>query len=211
MKRRAFLIGAPALLASCGNTVLREEVLASQADVDRVAYVHPGPKSLTLLTMKNTGSGNGAHSGLMINASQRVLWDPAGTFGHETIPERNDVHFGVTPRIEQFYISFHSRITYYTLIQEVDVSPEVAEMALRLAIANGPTPKAACTRHTSRLLGQLPGFTHIRSSLFPNNLADQFAQVPGVRSREYRELDSDDKSVAAQEIDQALTETPPAL
>ena len=87
MKRRAFMLGAPAILMGCG-TVLREEVLAPQADIDRVAYVHPGPKSLTLLTMKNTGSGNGAHSGLMINASQRVLWYPAGTFGHETIPER---------------------------------------------------------------------------------------------------------------------------
>ena len=143
--------------------------------------------------MKNTGSDNGAHSGLLINASQRVLWDPAGNFGHETIPERNDVHFGISPRIEQFYISFHSRITYYTVIQEVDVSPEVAEMALRLAIANGPTPKASCTRHTSRLLGQLPGFTNIRSTFFPDNLQRQFAQVPGVRTREYRENDSDDK------------------
>lgn len=205
MKRRAFLIGAPALLVGCTDVVLRDEVLASQAEVDRVAYVHPGPKSLTLMTMKNTGSGNGAHTGMFINASQRILWDPAGTFGHPSIPERNDVHFGITPRIEQFYISFHSRVTYYTLIQEIDVSPEVAEMALRLAIANGPTAKANCTRHTSRLLAQLPGFTHIKSSFFPNNLADQFAQIPGVRSREYFESDSDDKSVAADEIDRALT------
>lgn len=172
--------------------------------IDRLAYVHPGPKRLTLLTMKNTGSDNGAHTGLMINASQRVLWDPAGSFGHETIPERNDVHFGITPQVEQFYISFHSRQTYYTLIQEVDVAPEVAEMALRLAIANGPTPKASCTRHTSRVLSQLPGFEHIRTSFFPNNLSDQFAKIPGVRSREYRENDSDDKSVAAAEIDAAI-------
>jgi len=71
-------------------------------------------------------------------------------------------------------------------------------------MANGATPKAACTRHTSRLLGQLPGFTHIRSAFFPNNLSDQFAQVPGVRSREYYESDSDDKSIAAAEIDAVL-------
>ncbi len=203
MKRRTFVMSAPMLaLAGCGG-VLREEVLAPQSAIDRVAYVHPGPKRLTLLTMKNTGSGNGAHTGLMINASQRVLWDPAGTFGSPSIPERNDVHFGITPRIEQFYISFHSRITYFTLIQEVDVPAETAEMALRLAIANGPTPKAACTRHTSAMLGQLPGFD-IRTSFFPNNLSDQFAKIPGVRSREYRETDDDDKSVAAAEIDAAL-------
>lgn len=204
MKRRAFVMSAPLALAACGG-VAREEILAPQSAIDRVAYVHPGPKRLTLMTMKNTGSGNGAHTGLMINASQRVLWDPAGTFGHSSIPERNDVHFGITPRIEQFYISFHSRITYYTLIQEVDVSPEVAEMALQMAIANGPTPKAACTRHTSAMIGNLPGFEGIRTSMFPNNLADQFAEIPGVRSREYRETDDDDKSVAAAEIDAALS------
>ena len=204
MQRRRFILTAPLALAACGG-VTREEVLSPQADIDRAAYVHPGPKRLTLMTMKNTGSGNGAHTGLMINASQRVLWDPAGTFGHSSIPERNDVHFGITPRIEQFYISFHSRVTYYTLIQEIDVAPEVAEMALRLAIANGPTPKAACTTHTTRMLKQLPGFEGIRQSFFPNNLSDQFAELPGVRSREYRENDSDDKSIAAAEIDAAIT------
>ncbi|WP_296417066.1 hypothetical protein [Pseudooctadecabacter sp.] len=204
MKRRTFLLTAPAALAACGNTVLRDEVLASQSDLDRVRYVHPGPPRLTLLTMKNVQSGNGAHSGLMINASERVLWDPAGTFGHPTIPERNDVHFGVTPRVEQFYISYHSRLTYFTLIQEIDVAPEVAEMALRLAIANGPTPKAACTRHTSRMLGKLPGFGTITSSLFPNRLADEFGALPGVRSREYYEDDSEDKAVAAAQIDAAI-------
>jgi len=204
MKRRLFLVAGPLALAACG-TVTRTEVLAPQSEIDRLAYVHPGPKRLTLLTMINTGSGNGAHTGLMINASQRVLWDPAGTFGHSSIPERNDVHFGVTPRIEQFYLSFHSRETFYSLIQEIDVTPEVAEMALRLAISNGPTPKAACTTHTSRMLGQLPGFESIRRTFFPNNLSDQFGRLAGVRTSEYREDDADDKSIAAAAIDAAIT------
>ncbi len=205
MERRAFMLSAPLVLAGCGNIVLREEILASQEEVDRVAYVSPGPKRLTLVTMKNVGSDNGAHTGLIINASQQVLWDPAGTFGHSTIPERNDVHFGITEQLADLYISFHARQTYYAVIQEIDVDPDVAEMALRLAIANGPTPKANCTRHTSRMIGKLRGFESIRSSLFPNNLSDQFGQIPGVRTRTYRENDSDDKGVAATEIDRILT------
>jgi len=202
MKRRAFVLTAPLALAACAAG--RDEILAPQEAIDRVAYVHPGPKRLTLFTMKNTGSGNGAHTGLMINASQRVLWDPAGSFGHSSIPERNDVHFGITPRIEQFYISFHSRITFYTLIQEIDVPADVAEQAMRLAMANGPTPQAACTTHTSRMLAQLPGFESIGRTFFPNNLSDSFGQLPGVREREYRETDDDDKSIAAAEIDAAI-------
>lgn len=196
-------MAAPLAMAGCGSTVMREEVLAPQSAIDRVAYRHPGPSYLTLVTMKNTGSDNGAHTGLIINASQRVLWDPAGTFGHSSIPERNDVHFGITPEIEQYYISYHSRITYYTVLQRIEVPAETAEMALQLAIANGPTPKAACTTHTSRMLRQLPGFESIRQSLFPNNLSDQFGQLPGVVESEYRENDSDDKSIAAAEFDRA--------
>lgn len=200
------MLAAPLGLAACGAAVNNAN-LSPQAEIDRVAYMHPGPKYLTLLTMINVGSDNGAHTGLLINASQRVLWDPAGTFGHETIPRSNDVHFGITPQLEDLYISFHSRETFYTLIQEIDVSPAVAEQALRLAIANGPTPKASCTRHTSAMLGKLPGFESIRTTFFPNNLSDQFGALPGVRSRTYREDDSDDKNIAAAEIDRVLTQT----
>lgn len=206
MKRRAFMLSAPLGLAACG-AVTREEIIAPQAAIDRVAYVEPGPKTLTLLTMINVGSDNGAHTGLLINASQRVLWDPAGTFGHSSIPERNDVHFGINPQIYQLYLSYHSRETFYTLIQEVDVSPEVAEMAFQRAVANGPTPKAACTTHTSSMLASLPGFSSLRRTWFPGNLSDDFAKVPGVRSREYYETDSDDKSIAAAEIDRELSVT----
>jgi hypothetical protein len=187
--------------------VAREEILAPQSAIDRVAYVEPGPKTLTLLTMKNVGSDNGAHTGLLINASQRVLWDPAGTFGHSSIPERNDVHFGITPQIYDLYVSFHSRETYYTLIQEIEVSAQVAEMALQRAIANGPTPKAACTTHTSAMLRTLPGFSSLRRTFFPGNLSDDFALLPGVTSREYRENDSDDKDIAAAAIDRELSAT----
>jgi len=203
MNRRTFMLSAPLGLTACG-IVAREEILAPQSVIESVRYVHPGPKSLTLMTMKNTSSGNGAHTGLLINASQRILWDPAGTFGHSTIPERNDVHFGITPQLEKLYVSYHSRVTFYTLIQKVDVLPEVAEMALRLAITNGPTPKAVCTAHTSRMLGKLPGFESIRTTVFPNNLSDQFALISGARSREYRESDSDDKDIATATVDRQL-------
>lgn len=203
MDRRRFILSAPLALAACGTNQITSEPEA----VARAFYVHPGPKTLTLMTMKNVGSDNGAHTGMMINASQRILWDPAGTFGHDLIPRLYDVHFGVTPRIAEFFISYHSRETYYTLIQEVNVPPETAEMALRLVLANGPTPKAFCAVHTSRMLNQLPGFETIRRTFSPSNLSDDFAKLPGVRSRTHRENDSADKSVAAAQIDAALRQS----
>ncbi|WP_019953544.1 hypothetical protein [Yoonia vestfoldensis] len=202
MQRRFFLIGAPLALSACAG----QEIWASEDVVSRAIFRDPDNSYLTLYTMKNNGSGNGAHSSLLINASQRVMFDPAGSFVQNRMPERNDVLFGVTPELERFYVSYHARVTYYVVGQKVPVSPEVAERALQLALANGAVPQAHCARATSRLLGQLPGFDGISQTWWPNRLSDDFAKLPGVETREYREDDTDDKAVAAARINAALTE-----
>jgi len=154
--------------------------------------------------MKNVDSDNGAHTSLLINASQRIMFDPAGSFAVETIPERNDVLFGMTPQIEALYVSYHARETYYVVEQRLEVPAQVAERALRLALANGPVPKAGCTLATSRLLMQLPGFTSLRRTFFPDNLQEDFAELPGVETKVHRESDSDDKTVAAAQINDQI-------
>lgn len=195
VSRRFLLLGAPAVLAtaSCGGP---EPVWAPQDQVDRARYQHPGPRMLTLFTMKNRSNGNGAHTGLMVNADERVLFDPAGTFAGTGIIERNDVIFGITPRIEQYYMSYHARETYYITRQDAVVPPEVAAQAKALVLSNGAVAKTQCSRATSAILQQLPGFGYIRSVLFPDRLEAQFARYPGVVSRDYYEDDADDKSIA---------------
>ncbi|WP_341367965.1 hypothetical protein [Yoonia sp. BS5-3] len=200
MKRRSFLIGAPLALSGCAA----QSVWAPDDVISRAIYREEGPKYLTLYTMKNTGSDNGAHSALLINASQRVMFDPAGSWKQERMPERNDVLFGVTPALERYYVSFHARVSYYVVGQTIQVPDAVAEQALNLALVAGPVAQANCTRTTSRLLRQLPGFESIGQTWFPNNLQADFAQLPGVETRTYREDDADDKSVAAAEINAAL-------
>ena len=182
-----------------------QEVWAPDDVVARAIYREPGRSYLTLYTMKNIGSDNGAHTALLINASQRVMFDPAGSFNQDLMPERNDVLFGVTPRLEQYYASFHARVTYYVIGQTVDVTSQVAEQALNLALVSGPVPQANCARVTSRILRQLPGFEGIRQTWGPSRVAEDFATLPGVTTREYRENDSDDKSIAAARINAELT------
>lgn len=201
MKRRSFIFGAPLVLAACTTPPVK---WSSDDLIQRMRYRHDGPPRLTLLTMRNVGTGRGAHTALMINASERVLWDPAGSFGHELIPERHDVVYGITPRIEQYYISYHSRKTFYTDIQEVDVSAEVAEMAFAAARAYGPVPQALCAKSTSTILHGLPGFESIKVTYFPELLEEDFGKIPGVTFRTYHEEDSDDKTVAAAEIDRDI-------
>ena len=107
---------------------------------------------------------------------------------------------GVTPRLEKFYVSYHARSTYYVVGQTIDVPPEVAEQALSLSLVAGPVPKANCTRYTSRILRQLPGFEGLRQTWFPNKTMEDFDKLPGVVTQEYREDDADDKTFALAEI-----------
>ena len=202
MQRRAFLLGAPMLgLAACSG----EAIWAPDDAVQRSFVAGVGAPSLTLYTMKNVGSDNGAHTSVLVNASQRVMWDPAGTFRASAIPERNDVLFGFTPRVEDFYVSFHARETYYVVGQKVPVSPDVAEHALRLVMSHGAVPKANCARATSAILRQLRGFESLPRTWSPNTLEAALAKFPNVETTVYRESDADDKTTVADEIDAAIT------
>lgn len=204
MHRRTILIGLPLALAGCTG----QSVMAPAADVARVMYRHDGPPALTLFTVKNVGTENGAHTGLMIAASQRVIFDPAGSFGHPSIPEQNDVLFGITPRVEQAYISYHARTSFYTIGQTKEVTATVAEQTLQLARAYGPVAKANCSRATVDILRQLPGFESLRFTLFPDNLERQFGLLPGVVRQEYREYDPDDNSALRGAAAPPITTTP---
>ena len=196
LSRRAVVAGGGALaLTGCAGGPVPSQNAPDDV-IARAAYRHSGPPALTLFTMVNNRSGSGAHTSLMINASQRVIFDPAGSVRHERLPERNDVLYGITPAVADFYARAHARETFHAIIQTRPVSAEVAERALQLAQANGSVAQSQCAAATSAILRQLPGFETIRPTWFPNNLAAQFGALPGVTTRKLYEDDADDKSLA---------------
>jgi len=190
-------------LIGCGASVDSGPDSSPEA-VARAAYQHDGPPAITLYTMINNRSKAGAHSSLMINGSQRVIFDPAGTVRLSAVPERGDVLYGVTPSVADFYARAHARETYHVVIQRIEVSPAVAEQALSFAISNGRVGSARCTVSTSGLLRQLPGFESIRSTWFPKNLMNQVEDLPGVTTTRLSENDDDDKSVAIAKFEMVI-------
>lgn len=187
MLRLLIALCLPLVLTACA-----EPVWAPDDAVARARYVSDEPPSITLFTVVRKLGGEGAHSGLMINASQRVMFDPAGTWYHPTVPERNDLHFGITPRMKQFYIDYHARETFDVYEQTVLVSPEVAEIALRRAQANGAVGKALCGNSVSAILRDVPGFEHIGQRFFPKRIMRDFAELPGVVTVKHSDGDADD-------------------
>lgn len=178
-----------AVVAGCTN---RPAGNATDSQIAAVSYRDDGPKSITLYTMVSNRTGKGAHSAILINASERVIFDPAGSFKADIVPERGDVLYGISPAVEQAYISSHARSTYHVDIQTVEVSAAQAEIAYQLATRNGRVMGGFCSNAAAQLLQQVPGFESIRASMFPSRLEEEFAKLPGVKFDQYFEYDSED-------------------
>lgn len=176
---RLLAILALAVLAACST---KPVVWAPDEAVQAARYQAPGPSQIVLFNVINNESGSGEHAALLISApSQRVLFDPAGTWAHPAAPERHDVFYGFDDQQLFRYTYYHARRTHRVRIQTLEVAPETAEMILRLAEVEGPVPDAYCAKSIVHILNQVPGFEWIRDSFYPNNLSDQFATIPGVR------------------------------
>ncbi|MDP1668758.1 hypothetical protein [Phaeovulum sp.] len=190
MRRLLICLFLPLLLAACGA----EPVWAPDDAVARAVYSSKAPPSITLFTVISTDTGSGAHSALIIDGVQRVLFDPAGTWYHPFVPERNDVHYGITDQMRVFYIDYHARETYWVLEQTVPVSLEVAEVLRARVEAYGAVPKAFCSNSVSTILGGVPGFENVNTTMFPKALSRAFGELPGVTSAEHYDGDPDDNS-----------------
>ncbi len=183
MRIALLCLSLPLALAACGA----EPVWAPDEAVARARYVSNEPTSLTLFTVVSKRNGSGGHSALMINASQRVLFDPAGSFKVGSVPERNDLLYGITERMRKLYIDYHARETYDVLAQTILVSPAVAEQALREAQSYGAVNKAFCGNSVSDILKDLPGFENTPRTVSPIRISEAFAAHPGVMTHLYRD------------------------
>lgn len=188
MFRRQFLaLALPLAAAGCGARA----VWAPDEAVARAAHRAEGPPSLTLVTVISNETEDGAHTGLVISGDQRVLFDPAGSWYHPAAPERNDVHYGITDAVLAHYLDYHTRVTYRTVVQRIEVAPEVAARAIARAEAAGPVAQGLCTAAVARVLGDLPGFEGLPQTLFPRVLSAAFGRLPGVTTETLHDDDDD--------------------
>ncbi|NHF73620.1 hypothetical protein [Paracoccus xiamenensis] len=190
MLRRILLaLALPLLLAACGA----DNKWASDEAVRTARYTSNTQPSISLMTVIGIPRGEGGHSALLINGSQTVIFDPAGSFEHPRAPERHDVLYGITPEMRNVYIDYHARNVagenYYVAVDTVPVSREVADAAIRAAEANGPANKAFCANATTAVLRQVPGFQGAPGGFSPIRMRNWFLTVPGVQSTRYDDAD----------------------
>ena len=178
-----------ALAMTLGLGACAQSVYAPDEAVARARFVSDEPPSITLFTVVGIPKGEGAHSALMINGSQRVIYDPAGSWEHPAIPERNDTLYGITDNFKAFYIDYHARETYWVAEDRISVTREVADAAIRAAEANGASMKSFCANETARVLRRVPGFEAAPATMQPLVLRKWFQTLPGVVSKRHYDGD----------------------
>lgn len=192
MLRTLLALTALVILTACGGGGTASAPYASDAAISAARYVHSGPSYVTLFTVVNNKTGAGAHSALLISGSERVLFDPAGSYKFARTPERNDMHYGMSDPMVALYIDYHARESYNVIEQTVYVSPAVADLVIARARARGAVAKSFCANSIGGILGGVPGFENIGTTMFPRGLSRNFARLPGVSTRTITDDDDDE-------------------
>lgn len=207
MRRREFLTAgtAAALMAGCKPAYDR----ATDAEVRAAFYRHPAPPSIALLSMCRTSDDVSEHSGILVNASQRVLYDPAGNYWVPGRARQRDIHYGMTDYFVEQYERFHSRLGFYVRRQTVEVPMEVAELAIKRSEERGETYFTQCAVSASWVLRDLPGFAHIRLTIDPHILLRDFSRTPGIVEKVTREEDTGKNIAGVPGYDPNDTAPPP--
>lgn len=180
MFRLVLILVATLTVAGCSGVEVRDP----QTTIDAKRYVSTEAPELQLITAVRLKSGAGGHSALLVNAHERVIYDPAGNYNNGEnrgiVPEYDDMLFGITPPVLDSYYEFHTREDWYVVIQRIPVSAEVAEIAYRRVVEQGASASGFCASNTSAVLRGVPGFESLPSTMSPKKLMEEFAKLPGV-------------------------------
>ena len=167
-----------------------ERIYAPDEAIAAARYSSSDAPYISLMTMVERDDNEGAHSAILVNGSQVALYDPAGTFKHPELPERNDVFYGITPRWKEVYEWYHARKTTYVVEHRLPVSREFADQMIARMEAQGPSPKMFCGINTSEILRSFDVFSDIPRSFYPDKIMKAFAEMPGVTQRRVYQEDS---------------------
>lgn len=179
------------LVALCMLSACAKSIYAPDADIQKRAYISPEPPYIELWTMVQNKTGGGGHSSLVVNGGpQLIMYDPAGRYWHSSLPERNDVLFGMTPQLQQRYKSWHARDTHHVVTQRVYVSKAVAMQAYQAALEQGASMDAMCATNVSAMLDKVDGFAQIPNAMLPAKLMKRFAKLPNVITDKHYETDA---------------------
>lgn len=178
-----------ALSSGCFIGMIARPQAASDEVIKKATYHSKNPPSVSLVTVNSHDifSRLGTHTALIVNASQQVIYDPAGTYKNTRAPSKYDLFYGASPDVIKSFIAYHIDNVSSVVVQTKEVPMAVAEALLKDIERQGPSRHSQCSKTVSNLLHKTPGFESINPSLLPFRTMRAFATLNGIKTLEYHD------------------------
>jgi len=192
-RRRVVLARAlPALTALTATCVTRGAAQLDPSAPDSGSDLGPDPgptPMLTLLTVRAEVPDTGNHSAMMVTGAERVIFDPAGSFGGTGVAVHDDIISDVSEPALDLLLAFQTPDGFVVVRHDLPVTPKVPSLALTQFAQRPATTSGGCAYGIAEVLGGLPGFPGFDGLMMPDRVIVRFAALPGVRETVYRPAD----------------------
>jgi len=196
-RRRVVLARAlPALTALTAACVTRDtahlDPSAPGNDSGSGSGSDPGPGPTPMLTLLEVRAGvpyTGSHSAPMVTGAERVIFDPAGSFGGSGVAVHDNIIRDVSEPALDLLMAFQTPDGFAVVRHDLPVTPEVPSLALTQFAQRPATTPGGCACTVAKVLGGLPGFPGFDGLMMPDRFFVRFAALLGVRETVYRPTD----------------------
>lgn len=169
MRRRELLLGLMAL-SGCGG-----QLFTAATDDPGPPFALPGASRLRIAIFEIRELSFPFHAGVIIHSpEERIIYDPGGYWHHPQARRIRDVTHGLTPELEEHYMSRGALQdlpwSWRWHLFETEVPDDVARDLVARARTREVVPPGFCVPGTVTLLRHAPGFEGLPMSLLPGVL-----------------------------------------
>jgi hypothetical protein len=179
------------LLAGCGGLDPSADAdLLQELRAETSYFPDNAPPSATLLLSEHKGGSGAVHAALVITGSERVIYDPSGSFTHPDTRRLGDVVYGASDPVVEMFALHNADKDHDAMMRRIPLSAEEAEQMLARARSRGGAMPGYCAKSVADVMRAAPRFAAMRDTFWPSNVLEDFVQFGPVETRVVSDTDS---------------------
>ncbi len=148
------------------------------------------PPSTTLVLAEHKGGSGAVHAALIVTGSERLIYDPSGSFTHPDTRRYGDVVYGASDDIVELFALHNADKNHDAVMRTIALQPEEAETMLDAARTHGGAMPGFCAKSVASVLRSVPRFASMRDTFWPSNVQQDFESIAPVAIRSVTDTDS---------------------
>ncbi len=148
------------------------------------------PPSTTLVLAEHKGGSGAVHAALIVTGSERLIYDPSGSFTHPDTRRYGDVVYGASDEIVELFALHNADRNHDAVMRTIALESDEAEILLNSARTHGGAMPGFCAKSVASVLRSVPRFASMRDTFWPSNVQQDFENVSPVEIRSVSDTDS---------------------